>query len=330
MRLPPDDASIARAADALVRGDLVAFPTETVYGLGARADQSDAVRRIYAKKGRPAHNPSIVHCLTVEGAFALAADVPARARALAEAWWPGPLTLILPVRPGAVAEEVTAGGPTVAVRVPAHPVARALLAACRLPIAAPSANRSTRISPTTAEHVEKSLGADVLVIDGGATGFGIESTIVDVTREPFVVLRRGSVTLAELSRFADVVDKGDIVANEGEVHRAPGTASRHYAPRVPLVVARREELVAAAREGAERAGAAPSDVGLLVLEPAPAGLDGGSRTIALPRDPERYASALYASLHRLEDGGAVMIVVEEVPGDESWAAIRDRLTRAAR
>jgi L-threonylcarbamoyladenylate synthase len=318
MRLPPDPASIARAARALVEGDIVGFPTETVYGLGARADRSEAVLRIYEKKGRPPENPSIVHAATADAALALADGVPAGVRDLAAALWPGPLTLVLPVRSGAVAPEVTARGPTIAVRVPAHPVALALLEACSLPVAAPSANRSSTISPTTAEHVEKSLGADFLVLDAGPTGFGIESTIVDVTADPWVILRRGSIRMTELSSFHAVVDRADAVTGEGVRLQAPGGLARHYAPRVPLSVVPRRDLVGA------------DGVGFVVLAPPPEGVASGALVEVLPADPVRYARALYAALHRLEDAGAKYIVVEQVPDESAWSAIRDRLTRAAR
>ncbi len=319
MRLPPDPPSIARAARALIAGDIVGFPTETVYGLGARADRSEAVRRIYEKKGRPSENPSIVHAATSEAALALAEDVAPEVRELARVLWPGPLTLVLPVGRGAVAPEVTAGGTTIAVRVPAHPVAHALLQACELPIAAPSANRSTAISPTTADHVEKSLGDAFLLIDAGPTGFGIESTIVDVTAEPWVILRRGSIDMTRLSSFGAVRDRADSIVPPGAPMRAPGTGARHYAPRVPLVIVPRAEL----------AGAAAPGTAFLVMRPAPA-LPPGTICEMLDAEPEPYARALYAALHRLEDAGASRIVVEGVPPGPEWAAVRDRLTRAAR
>lgn len=330
MRLNADEASIARAAEALIRGEIVAFPTETVYGLGARADDSASVRRIYEKKGRPAENPSIVHCLTADAALALAANVGDRERELARAFWPGPLTLVLPVSPGSVAPEVTAGGSTIAVRVPAHPVARALLAASGLPIAAPSANRSTRISPTTADHVEKSLGTDFILIDAGPTGFGIESTIVDATAERLVVLRRGSVTVAELAGFGEVIDVGDEIVSASERPRAPGSFARHYAPRVPVILAGRTSLSEEAAQSASTLNAGVEHVGLIVLDGPTAELRGHVRTEVLPRDPVAYARGLYAALHRLEDAGAIAIVVERVPAAPAWAAVRDRLTRASR
>jgi L-threonylcarbamoyladenylate synthase len=318
MRLSSRPDDLKRAAALLTQGELVAFPTETVYGLGARADRSEAVRAIYTAKGRPAENPSIVHVASAEAAFALAVDVPAAARSLAARFWPGPLTLVLRVRPGAIAPETTAGGSTVAVRVPAHPVARALLELVGLPIAAPSANRSTAISPTTAEHVEKSLGTELTVVDGGPTGYGIESTIVDVTRSPFVVLRRGNVTLDDLAMVGPATDRGDDVVPEGVRMRSPGSSARHYAPRVPLELAPREALSARAQ---------PTS-GLVCLGAAPQP-DAWRAVESLPTDSPGYARELYAALHRLEDAGVDRIVVENVPGTPAWAAVRDRLVRAS-
>lgn len=316
MILSLDESSFATAAERLRAGGLVAFPTETVYGLGARADQDDAVARIYAAKGRPASNPTIVHTATAEEAFALCEEVPAAAIALARAFWPGPLTLVMRVRAGAVSRVATAGGDTVALRVPAHPVARRLLESVRLPIAAPSANRSTAISPTRAEHVHKSLGAQVLVLDGGPTGFGIESTIVSVLSAPAVILRRGSLTEQALAAITPVVDRGSRVESEQTLMTAPGGMAKHYAPSVPVRLVPRDALHG------------DPEVGFLVrrgtLPPAEA------RAVeVLEDDPIAYARELYAALHRLEDSGARAIVIEALPEGAPWAAVRDRVARAA-
>jgi L-threonylcarbamoyladenylate synthase len=319
------DEAILHAVEILRRGGLVAFPTETVYGLGARADSPEAVRRIYEAKGRPSTNPSIVHVASAEAAFTLAREVPAPARALAARFWPGPLTLVLPVRPGAVAAEVLAGGDTIALRVPAHPAARALLEAVALPIAAPSANRSTAISPTTAAHVAQSLGERVeLVIDAGPTGYGIESTIVDASVEPLVLLRHGSISLESIAGFAAVVDAGARVDDERVPARAPGGQLRHYAPRAEV------ELVDEARftRAVERAANALLRVGSLARAGTPA--PGASlHHEVLPADPEGYARALYAALHRLDAEGLDRIVVVELPELAEWRALRDKLARAA-
>ncbi len=329
MKVPADPGAIAKAAELLARGELVAFPTETVYGLGARADRSDAVARIYAKKGRPAENPSIVHAATAEQAFALARDVPAVAHALASAFWPGPLTLVLRVSAGAVAPEVVAGGDTIALRVPAHPTAQALLRASGLAVAAPSANRSTRISPTTAAHVEKELGSDLYILDAGPTGFGIESTIVDATLPTLVVLRRGSIGLEAIGRVAPAVDQGDHVVAEGQKRKAPGAFSRHYAPSVPVVTAARSEI---RRSAAELSRSIPQhkNGGVITIGVVPELDDTRLRVEALASEPEGFARELYAAMHRLEDAGVGFVVVEAVPDDDAWKAVSDRIRRAAR
>jgi L-threonylcarbamoyladenylate synthase len=338
-RLDSSKASVQRAAERIRRGGLVAFPTETVYGLGARADDAAAVRAIYEAKGRPPGNPLIVHVADAAAARAVAITWPEAAERLAAAFWPGPLTLVVERRQGegGIAAEVAAGGPTVALRVPAHPVALALLIAAGVPIAAPSANRSTGISPTTADHVLKSLDGRIdLVLDGGPTGFtmgalppnprakgfGIESSIVDVTRSPAVLLRHGAISIEAIAALVPVIDRGAAIVPEGERAAAPGSHARHYAPhaRVALVPAGavcRE--VAARRARGERTGA---------LERTPGTVEEGPRE-ALPGDPAGYAAELYAALHRLEDAGCDAIVIGAVPEGDAWAAVRDRLGRAA-
>jgi L-threonylcarbamoyladenylate synthase len=324
-RLGVDPDSIAHAAERIRGGGLVAFPTETVYGLGARADAAAAVRSIFVAKGRPAGNPLIVHVEGLHAARELAAAWPDAAERLAAAFWPGPLTLVVlrGAGPHAIVDEAAAGGPTVALRVPAHPVALALLRATALPIAAPSANRSTRISPTTADHVLKSLAGRIdAVVDGGATGFGIESSIVDVTRSPAVLLRHGAVSLAALAALVPVVDGGSAVAAESERALAPGQHARHYAPRAIVRLVARETV--AGEVAAMRAS------GLVVgaVERAPGSIHEGPR-FELPDEPVQYAAALYAALHALEDAGCDGIVLAAPPEGEAWAAVRDRLTRAS-
>lgn len=318
----PDDPAIIEAAKVLRAGGLVAMPTETVYGLAARADDGAAVRRIFAAKGRPSTNPLIVHVASEEAARAVAASWPPVAHALS-VFWPGPLTLVVEAARGKVATEVTAGGDTVALRVPDHPIARALIRAAGVPVAAPSANRSTSISPTTAEHVQKSLGERVdVILDGGATGFGIESSIVDVTCAPAALLRHGAIPLALLARHAAILDKTSVHAPEGERARAPGMLKKHYAPAAIVEIAEPGEVaqrVIAARASGERAAS---------LERAP-GSSISAPSAVLPPDPEGYAKGLYAALHALEDAGAERIVVAEVPEGDAWAAVRDRLSRAS-
>lgn len=332
-RLPLGPASIARAAEILRRGGLVAFPTETVYGLGARADDAEAVQRIFRAKGRPPGNPLIVHVEGAAAAAKLASPWSEEAARLAAAFWPGPLTLVVPRRSESVPPEVTAGRPTVAIRVPAHPIARALLEACELPIAAPSANRSTSISPTTADHVLKSLDGRIdLVIDGGPTGHGIESTIVDMTSSPAVILRLGALPLSAIQRVVPAVERGHIVHDPSTAAAAPGMYARHYAPRSRVLIVPRERAAAEARALRDRGEA----VGMLLMaEPLPADIDSllgeraGLLVEVLSADPAGYAAGLYAALHRLEDAACDSIVIEEVPGDPAWAAVRDRLRRAS-
>jgi L-threonylcarbamoyladenylate synthase len=321
--LPFEPSAVARAARLIEEGRLVAFPTETVYGLGARADQASAVQGIFRAKGRAATNPLIVHVAGVDEARALAQSFPPEAERLARAFWPGPLTLVVERRPGAVADEVAAFGPTVAIRVPAAPVARALLAACRLPIAAPSANRSTTISPTTAEHVTKTLGGRIdLVLDGGPCQHGIESTIVDVTTSPAVLLRPGAISLDALRQHVRLADPGAVIVAEGERAPSPGTSARHYAPAASLVIVPRDELAAEVlrrRALGVQTGAIDLSPGAALAPPA----------LVLPSDPEGFAAALYAALHRLEDAGCSAIVVAQPPDGPAWAAVHDRLRRAA-
>lgn len=321
----PSREVLERAAALLRGGALVAFPTETVYGLGANALDPAAVQRIFDAKGRPSYNPLIVHVADAAGARRIAREWPERAARLAERFWPGPLTLVVPKRPE-IPDIVTGGLDTVAVRVPAHPVALALLRAVDLPIAAPSANPSTRISPTTAQHVAKALGDRVtLIVDGGPTSVGIESTVLDVSGDEPVLLRPGAITPAQL---ADVV--GEVLTPEHDIgdgapRRSPGMMARHYAPRarVLLVSAENEPMaVFAVREEHHRGGT----VGAL-LRTMELSVD---RPLRMPDDPAGYAQRLYGALHDLDDAGCALIVIERVPDAPSWAAVRDRVERSAR
>lgn len=321
--LPFDPDAVAHAADLLRAGEVVAFPTETVYGLGARADDAQAVRRIFEAKGRPSTNPLIVHVVDVEAARALAVDFPPAAERLAAAFWPGPLTLVLKRRSGVVVDDVVAGGDTIAVRVPASPAARALLEATRLPLAAPSANRSMSISPTTAEHVVKSLeGRIPLVLDAGPCRCGIESTIVDVTQTPAVLLRPGAVSPDALRAVVEVVDPGAVVVSPDQRAPAPGTMAKHYAPRATVVLVPPHVFL----DELERRREAGLSVGALSF------IAEHSRAVPveiLPAEPDGYAAGLYAALHRLDDTGCKEILVAEPPRTPAWLAVRDRLSRAA-
>ena len=306
---------LGQAVAALHAGDAIGFPTETVYGLGADARNSAAVRRIFALKGRPASHPLIVHLADAAALGEWATQVPETARRLARTFWPGPLTLVLPRAPG-VLDEVTGGQPTVGLRVPAHPLALALLAAFGGGIAAPSANRYGRVSPTSAAHVRAEFGAEVaLVLDGGDCSVGLESTIVSCVGEP-LLLRPGGIALADLEAVAGPIRR----AERGEGPRAPGTLAAHYAPRTPLRVLPREAL-------ARAAGAAVA-VAVLARMPRPVNYF-GPLWIASAGDAIRFGHDLYSDLRRLDASGAAAIVVEEVPAGDGWDAVRDRLARAA-
>jgi L-threonylcarbamoyladenylate synthase len=320
----PDEATIAHAAEILRSGGLVAFPTETVYGLGANALDAAAVDRIYAAKGRPAYNPLIVHVADADRAHDVARAWPEVAARLARAFWPGPLTLVVPKR-AAVPASVTAGLDTVAVRVPSHPVARALLDAAKIPVAAPSANRSGEVSPTTGSHVEKSLGGAVdLILDAGPTLVGIESTVVDVTVDPPVVLRPGTITHDDLARVVGAVADARRSARSHDARPSPGMLDRHYAPRAALLVVDGNDV----RRAIAHAHHAGRTVGAILRTPGLA-TTSANHVIELPDDPAGYASGLYAALHRLDDAGVDVIVAERPANGPEWHAVRDRLARAA-
>lgn len=320
----PEPDAIARAAAVLRGGGLVAFPTETVYGLGADALDPAAVRRIFEAKGRPATNPLIVHVAEAAAARDVAADWPEAAARLAARFWPGPLTLVLPRRQE-VPDAVTAGGPTVAVRVPAHPVALALLRAAGRPIAAPSANRSAALSPTRAEHVLRDLGGRIdLVLDGGPTPGGLESTVLDVSGAPPRLLRPGLLAPAAIEQVIGPIIRPDATPASGRPLPSPGMLSRHYAPRAPLECApdtgwtRAEELC---RVGLR--------VGWLTFARGPGPEHPNVVPVVMPSAPAAYAAQLYAVLHDLDDRGVERIVVALPPDGEDWLAVRDRLRRAS-
>lgn len=315
----PAPATIAQAASILQSGGLVAFPTETVYGLGANALDPAAVARVFAAKGRPAGNPIIVHVADIQDAKALVSAWSPLAQTLAEQFWPGPLTLVLP-RQAHVPDIVTACGPTVALRIPAHPVALALLRACRLPLAAPSANRSTELSPTLPEHVLNGLaGRIALLLDAGPTTGGLESTVLDLTTKPPRLLRPGLVTIAELEAVVGPIERM-AVEHADEPMRSPGQMRRHYAPRTPLEVLRNS------RHRVEELGEQGMRVGWLTHR------DEGKAAamhVMLPAEPSGYSAQLYAALHQLDRVGLDRIVVESPPIGDDWLAIHDRLARAA-
>jgi L-threonylcarbamoyladenylate synthase len=291
--------SIKEAAERIRAGELVAFPTETVYGLGANALDAAAVAKIYEVKGRPETSPLIVHAASIEMARALVTEWPPEAEQLAEKYWPGPLTLVLPKAPS-IPDIVTAGLWTVGVRVPAHPVALELIREAGVPIAAPSANRFAGLSPTTAEHVRSAFGDAVpVVLDGGPCRVGIESTVVSLVGGKITLLRPGMIALPDVKQ----------AATPSGAHPSPGMHARHYSPRTPLTLS-----------------CNPDSRGAYIWMTRPAG---SARSVQMPDDPAAYAARLYDALHELDLESWPSITVEPPPDTLEWAAIVDRLGRAA-
>lgn len=312
-----DAGQVAAAVAALRRGELVGLPTETVYGLAADAMNPDAVRRIFALKGRPADHPLIVHIADATQLPRWTRDAPEAARALAARHWPGPLTLVLP-RAASVPLVVTGGQDTVGLRCPAHPLALEVLRAFDGGLAAPSANRFGRISPTSARHVREEFGERLpLVLDGGDCAVGIESTIVDLSGATPRILRPGQVSRAAIEAVIGPVAEG--AASDSP--RASGTLEAHYAPRTPMLLLPREALLREAREQATLGKHAM----VLALGALPSGVPG----CALPGDAAAYAHGLYAALRDLDAGGAALLLVERPPAGVEWLAVHDRLRRAA-
>ena len=277
----------------------MAFPTETVYGLGANALDAAAVEKIYVAKGRPANSPLIVHVDSIDMARGLARTWPEKAEMLARRFWPGPLTLVLPKQPH-VADILTAGLDTVGIRMPSNPVALALIQAAGVPVAAPSANRFSELSPTTAEHVRAAMCDRVaMVLDGGRTTVGIESTVLSLAGEEAILLRPGMISQAEIEEVIGAVH----VAREitGSAHPSPGMHRRHYSPKTPLILV--------------KPGQPPSG--------------GHGIRLQMPADTSQYAAVLYERLHQADSENWDWIEIELPPDEPQWAAIRDRLERAA-
>jgi len=314
------DADIARAADVLRRGGLVAFPTETVYGLGADADDPAALARLYAVKGRPGGHPVIVHVGAPAQLAEWAADVPVAARRLADALWSGPLTLVVR-RAARVLDGVTGGGATVGMRVPDQPVALALLRAFGGGIAAPSANRFGHVSPTTAADVRADLGDDVdVVLDDGACTVGVESTIVDCTGDQLVILRPGGVTRERIEQVSGV----PVSLRADGLVRAPGTLKSHYAPEAMVLLVDREELARRAHDVLT----AGQRVAVLATGP-PSNLPADVIVLDAPEDVDEYARVLYARLREADRRGVDVLLAVPPPDDGLGVAVGDRLRRAA-
>lgn len=306
------NSEVRRAAEVLRAGGLVAFPTETVYGLGADASSAEAVARLYAAKGRPADHPVIVHFATADGAFAFAREIPVEARQLADRFWPGPLTMVLKRSPKAK-DFVTGGQDSVGLRVPSHPVAQALLREFDGGVAAPSANRFGNLSATTAAHVVEELDVE-FVLDGGPSEVGIESTIIDVSSANPVLLRPGRISKEQIQ---DLLKK-KIHDKQSGSPRHSGGLERHYAPKTPALLVPPHELDAEiAKRGA--------DVAVLAFSKPDERVD---YWIRMPREPQAYAQKLYAALRELDGAGCRTILIESPPETAEWDAVRDRLTRA--
>jgi len=290
---------LRHAADLICAGELVAFPTETVYGLGANALDPAAIEKIYLAKGRPPGSPLIVHVNSIEMARGLVREWPDHAERLARVFWPGPLTLVLLKQPH-VPDRLTAGLDTVAVRMPANPIALALIQQAGLPIAAPSANPFGELSPTTAQHVRDSMGDRVaMVLDGGRATVGIESTVLSLAGAEPVLLRPGMLTRQQIEEVIGPVQV--LQSTEESAHPSPGMHRRHYSPKTPLILVQRGQLPRSGR-------------GIL---------------LQMPTDPRDYAAVFYERLHQADSEGWDWIAVEQPPDDPAWAAIRDRLERAA-
>lgn len=316
--------AVERAAGLLKSGQVVALPTETVYGLAANAFDPAAISRIYEAKSRPATNPLIVHVASGDLAAECVSGWPVAADQLAAAFWPGPLTLVVP-KSDKVPSNVTAGGATVALRWPSHPFIQAVIRACGFPLAAPSANRANHISPTTAQHVLSQLGDRIpLVVDGGPCQVGIESTVVDVTVKPARLLRPGMIHEESL---AAVLGEIQTSHRSDEILRSPGQFQKHYAPKAPLIV-RSWKSAAEFRAIVEALDCAPDRIQVLAHDRIPQD-PGAIQVSVIPHEPDAYARAMYAEWHRCDERGAGVILVEAVPSGGVWRAIADRLRRAA-
>jgi len=332
--LPPTEENLERAADSIARGGLVAFPTETVYGLGADAFNARAVARVFEVKARPSFDPLIVHVASCDQAGRVASWPSAKARALAESLWPGPLTLVMP-KLAAVPDIVTSGLPTVAVRLPSHPVARAIIERSGTAVAAPSANPFGYLSPTRAEHVARMLGDKVdLILDGGPCEVGVESTVLDATAEPPRILRPGGMSAEAIEAVIGPVTRSlspGTVGPTGSAARpakaSPGLLDSHYAPRTPLRLVAEGRLASARPKG--RAAALVLDPERLEALGKTAGRFAHTRVMTMSGDLLEAAAALFAALHELDQGGFDEIWAERVPDQGLGPAINDRLYKAS-
>jgi L-threonylcarbamoyladenylate synthase len=321
--------AVVEAAALLRAGEVVVVPTETVYGLAANALDQTAVRKIFEIKGRPSTNPIIVHVASIKWAERCVTEFNSRAAPLAKAFWPGPLTMVLP-RSNLIPDIVTAGGSTVAIRWPSHPFMRALIQECDFPLAAPSANLSTEVSATIASHAEKSLGARVkLIVDAGPAAVGIESTVVNLTTQPAQILRPGMISREQIALvLGEPVGRLVKQATVENASPSPGLMPKHYAPAARVLIATWKS----ADDFADifKALRLPLHAHARVVAHSVIPREGPQHTVALmPFDPEAYARALFAEFHRADEMGVKVILIESLPATPEWEGINDRLSRAA-
>jgi len=330
----PSPELIRQAADVILRRGLVAFPTETVYGLGANALDEEAVAKIFHAKGRPSNDPLIVHVASLDDVKLVAAEIPPIVEKLAAAFWPGPLTLVLP-KQAHVPASVTAGLDSVAVRVPSHPVALALIRASGVPIAAPSANRFGHTSPTTAQHVMDDLNGRIdMILDGGATSVGVESTVLDVAREPAMILRPGGVSREAIEKVIGVVElRNNRPNSDDEAQVSPGLLGKHYTPNAELLLCKgeRDSALEKLLGLAKQAQAEGRSVGLLLANEDMASFEAACIPYPLgaSNDLEALARNLYAGMRALDDQGVKLILTRDFGKQGLGLAIHDRLLRAA-
>ena len=317
---------VRRAAELLRTGEVVALPTETVYGLAANALDENAVAKIFQIKGRPAHNPIIVHVAGNEMAKRCVKQFPAAAEKLAKSFWPGPLTLVLP-RTEIIPDIVAAGGPTVGIRWPSHPLIQAVIRECGFPLAAPSANLSECVSPTNAGHVRRQLGGKIpLIVDGGQSQVGIESTVLDLTVAPPRILRPGMIHAGSLAAAGLPVAGCQLPIENGSL-KSPGQLKKHYSPKARLIVADWQNE-SGLMEQIHNWRLAIGKVHIVAHTKIPSGEKFAGVSV-VPHDAEAFARALYAELHRCDEAGVKWIVVEAPPDLPEWIGIADRLRRAA-
>ena len=318
--------AVRRAAELLRAGEAVALPTETVYGLAANALDAAAVAKIFQIKGRPSHNPVIVHVASLEMAKRCVGHFPGLAEGLAKAFWPGPLTLVLPRSP-IIPEIITAGGGTVGVRWPSHPLIQAVIRECEFPLAAPSANLSNQVSPTNAEHVRKQLdGKIAAIVDGGQSAVGIESSVLDLTVSPPRILRPGMIHRESLAAAGFPIAEAGSCADTGFL-KSPGQLKKHYAPKAKLIILSWNDdadLKFKIQNLKFKVNGCHVIAHARIPSPEPF-----ARVCVIPHDAEAFARAIYAELHHCDDSGAETIVVEAPPDAPEWSGISDRLRRAS-